>query len=371
VNTIYRTSLLACAIALGLAGTAQAQVDISGFGQIVAGNDLDDGAFPTLGYDEDSSIDPESLFAVQIRGTLNEQWSATAQVVARGAEEWDPKFAWAYVSYQDGGLSVRLGKQRLPLYRYSDFLEVGYAYQWMRPPQSVYNIGFSEFSGINVGYSWFTGDWTHRAQAVFGRADDDNLEIRSQVGVTFDSTYNDWLSLRASYFQSDVTVQSDGLLPLLGGLNAAGLGDVASLIAVDGDKGSFFGLGVEMDRNNLLLGAEYVEVEIENSLLSKRSEYYVYTGYRFGTVTPTLTYGRRNNDAQLDALEALPAGNPLAPTIAGILIGDSADDTYTSIGVRWDFARNVAFKADYTDFKSDLAFREDAALLSAGIVFTF
>lgn len=377
-----RTNRLAAVVAaLLLAGpmAVSAQVSLSGFGQIVVGNDFDDGAYPALGYDDDLGFDRESLFAVQVSGNLNDQWSATAQVVARGSDDWDPEFSWAYVAYNSGGLSLKLGKQRTPLYRYSDFLEVGYAYQWLRPPQSVYNLPFNEYNGANLGYSWYVGDWSHRVQGIVGRLEEDFLlqgsetegEIASLYGFTVESSYNDWLSLRASYFTGDSTFDSPALNPLLRALTAAGLGAAADAIAVDDDKGTFFGIGFEIDRNNMLFGGEYVEAETRDSLISERSEYYLFTGYRFGTVTPTLTYGRRDNDPSLDALALIPAQAPVFATVAGLLRSDASDDTYTSVGVRWDFARNLAFKADYTDFSSDLAFREDAALLSAGVVFTF
>jgi hypothetical protein len=45
------------------------------------------------------------------------------------------------------------------------------------------------------------------------------------------------------------------------------------------------------------------------------------------------------------------------------------------LGLRWDFASNIAFKADYTRFSSDtdvrFTSRDGAGLISAGLVFTF
>ena len=52
---------------------------------------------------------------------------------------------WAYVSYElTPKLLVQAGHKRLPIYYYSDFMYVGYAYPWVRPPQDLY--GWRVFS---------------------------------------------------------------------------------------------------------------------------------------------------------------------------------------------------------------------------------
>lgn len=379
-------SILTLGILAALATTSAAaeNVQISGFGQVVAGTVVDGDHFPATGYDGDLSFREESLFAVQVRGDLNDQWSATAQIVARGAQDFDPEFAWAYLGWNGGnGWSAKLGRQRIPFYRYSDFLEVGFAFPWLRVPNAVYNLDFANYDGASLGYAFATGEWFTNIQTVAGSLNDDVVfgsgvtaatELENILGVAADTTYADWLTLRASYFRGEATLDIPALNPLFTGLRANGFGNVASRLDFDGDKASFWGLGAEVNHGNLVLIGEVIGVEAEDTFLSDRNEYYVTGGYRFGNVLPTLTYGRRDNDAKRDIIALLPNVAPLAPLRAGVtqtVLSEAIDDEYLSFGLRWDFRANMALKADYTRFTTNTPASADADSLAVGVVFTF
>jgi hypothetical protein len=369
------------ALGLGAVPAAHADVNISGFGQVVAGTTLDDGS-SLFGYDDEVDFRPESLFAVQVRADLNEQFSATAQIVARGNEDFDPEFAWAYIGWRpNDAISVKLGRQRTPFYRYSDYLEVGYAYPWLRPPEAVYNLGgFANYEGINAAWNVSAGSWESTAQFVYGSLDTETTISGATadagydqfIGATFETVHDGWLTLRVGYFTADVLLAPEALAPLFAGLRASGLGAVADKLEVNGDKGSFLGVGFEVDRSNVVVIGEYVRVEVEDSFIAERKEWYLTAGYRFGTVLPTYTYGERNNDSDTSVLALVPPQAPIFATVAGVALLDQLDATYNSIGVRWDFAKNVAFKADYTRYESSApAGDSEADVLAAGLVFTF
>lgn len=388
-------ALLALSIAAALAATtAQAQnnVQISGFGQIVAGTVIDGGrnpatgivSFPGAAYDDGIDFQPESLFAVQARGAINEQWSATAQIVARGNDDFSPEFAWAFVGWEGGnGWSAKFGRQRLPLYRYSDFLEVGFAFPWLRVPTAVYNLDFSNYDGVSVGFSTAHGDWFTSLQGIGGRLRDDvefgtgvtaEADLDSLFGFAAETTYADWLTLRASYFSAEATLDIPALNPLFGALRANGFGAVAARLDFDADTSNFWGVGVEINHGNWLLIGERIGVESADSFLSDRSEFYLTVGHRFGNLLPTVTYGRRDNEAKTDIpglLPALPALAALRGSVTQLVMSEAIDDTYWSYGLRWDFARNLAFKADYTVFTTDTPGSVDADAVAAGLVFTF
>jgi hypothetical protein len=135
---------VAVAICAALATSyANAEVRINGFASIVGGKSLEDDR-GRYGYDDDISFKNESVFALQISADLQEKLSATAQIVARGNNDFDAEFEWAYLTYEfNDELQLSAGKMRVPFYRYSDFIDVGYAYRWVRPPESVYSIPFS------------------------------------------------------------------------------------------------------------------------------------------------------------------------------------------------------------------------------------
>lgn len=57
-----------------------------------------------------------------------ENLSVTGQLVARG-DTSEVKAEWLYLSYQfNPNLRINVGRQRMPLFLYSDYMDVGYAY---------------------------------------------------------------------------------------------------------------------------------------------------------------------------------------------------------------------------------------------------
>ncbi|WP_350623919.1 porin, partial [Pseudoalteromonas sp. 24-MNA-CIBAN-0067] len=106
---------------------ASAEVRINGFASIVGGKSLEDDR-GRYGYDDDISFKNESVFALQLSTDLQEKLSATAQIVARGNNDFDAEFEWAYLTYEfNDEFQLSAGKMRVPFYRYSDFIDVGYA----------------------------------------------------------------------------------------------------------------------------------------------------------------------------------------------------------------------------------------------------
>ena len=143
-----------------------AEVHINGFASIVGGKTLDDDT-TRYGYDNDISFKNESVFALQLSADLQDKLSATAQIVARGNNSFDAEFEWAYLTYEfTDELQLSAGKMRVPFYRYSDFLDVGYAYRWVRPPQSVYSIPFSTYEGLSLLHTSQIGDWDSTLQVI-------------------------------------------------------------------------------------------------------------------------------------------------------------------------------------------------------------
>lgn len=372
---------VAAALGLALAPAARAEVTISGFGQVVAGSTLDDGE-SQFGYDDSFDLRPESLFAVQVRADLNEQFAATAQIVARGEEDFDPEFAWAYVAWMPSeGVNIKVGRQRTPFYRYSDYLEVGYAYPWVRPPEAVYNLdAYANYEGINAGFSRSFGSWDGTAQFIYGNVDTEatisgapaDAALDDMWGLTAETVYDGWLTLRAGYFEADVTLAPEALLPLFAGLRAGGLGAAADKLDANGDRGSFLGLGFEVDRDNVVVIGEWDHVEVEESFISERKEWYLTGGYRFGSVLPTFTIGKRDNETDTSVLGLVPAQAPVFGTVAGVALLDQLEADYRGIGVRWDFMKNVAFKADFTRYESEAPTGDrEVDVVAAGVVFTF
>lgn len=126
------------ALALAVSPAMATELRFDGFASFVAGQALEKdellvdpntGEAAFRGYDEKMSFQANSLFAIQVRADLQEKLSATAQIIAKGQNDYEAKFNWAYLAYQlTNEVTVKAGRFRTPLFMYSDFLDVGYAY---------------------------------------------------------------------------------------------------------------------------------------------------------------------------------------------------------------------------------------------------
>lgn len=367
----------------GWAGLVEAQVRISGFGQFVASDQGGDGAYPFLAYtDNDISYREESLFAVQVSADLNERFSATAQILARGSEDFDPKFAWAYLSWQaSDDVNIKLGRQRIPFFTFSDYLDVGYAYMWVRPPKSVYNFNFSNIDAIAFNWQGQTGNWGHQALFMTGRFDG-NLQIQGVPAPgqleklyygMWESSYDEAFTIRAAYGKADVTITAAQLTPLFNALDAARLSALRAALDIEQDPVTFTGLGLVYDRDAWLIGLEGKIVDIKQTYQGERHDKLAYVGFRWGNWMPYLSRGIRNTHAKRELLTRVPPALPAAlrDALNQLVLTDAFDDRYDSIGVRWDVMKNVCFKFEYARYRSDLSFRAESNLASAAVAFVF
>src|SRR5690554_5648858 len=121
---------IASAILLAGAQTAYANdLQINGFLNVTAGvldnKDIEDG-FTTGGYDTTLGFDQHTLAGLQISKKVNDNTSATVQLMSRGKQGYKTETAWAYVTYDlSDNTAIRFGRLRTPFFQYSDFLEVG------------------------------------------------------------------------------------------------------------------------------------------------------------------------------------------------------------------------------------------------------
>ncbi|WP_440055845.1 porin [Pseudoalteromonas sp. T1lg65] len=356
--------VLGCALCLASI-TSHAEVNISGFASINAGKVLSGTGVPQFGiteptfladypivsvYDEDVSFDPETLMGLQITAGLSDGLSVTGQIVARGAKDFDAEFEWAYVSYElNENWTVQAGKKRLPLFYYSDFYDVGYAYVWMRAPADNYTWQIFNYNGINLLYSGSVGDWALSGNIYTGKEEDEENKLLSDFffqeptkeiwedifgGVIQAS--NDWLEIRLTHMQytnrrfrsGEVVVWDD----------ATG--------STERD-GKFYGLAVNADWGNVFILSELNRLDLGGDLDTKM----ITLGYRFDNVTPYVSYAEFESEAD-----------------------DGEEHNTTSIGVRWDFHSSAAFKVQFDKVK-DKSFGEavagDSESITIGIDMVF
>ena len=370
------------AVSLGLlmSATANAEIRFNGFASIFGGFTTGSGE-QFLGYDDSFSADPDTLVGLQAVADLDDGLSATVQLTARGAEDYEVDLEWGYLTYQvNDQVRINAGRIRAPFFNRSDFLDVGYAYYWVRPPNSVYNVSFSNITGASVQYDTSVGSWDLTTQILGGRnsdavipvaGQDSDFEASNFFGGSFEFN-RDWFTGRVGYFRANVSLDSALVNGGTGNIRNAGFGALADNLLIDNDTGTFLHFGVGVDKDNFLFNAEWRVINVDESILQERTAWYASVAYRFGAWTPNITFETLETDLPTEISSLLVGAPP--PILAGanaLLGGLSADESAVSIGVRYDFHPSAAFKIDYTTFTDDLNEEFDADLLTVGVDLVF
>jgi hypothetical protein len=361
-------------IAVAVLATFQAQADIriNGFANLTGGiTSSEDSLYD---YDDNIGFASQSLFAIQVSGDINDKMTATGQLVARGSNDYSADFEWAYITYQTSdNTSVSAGRLRMPLFKYSASLDVGYSYHWVVAPQSVYGVPFNNIDGVRFDYSGYTGDLEYSFQFTTGNIDSEftlagasaALVIDNVVAITGDFAYKNW-KFRGVYATGKVNFDIPDLEPAFTQLSqlSASLSD--KLQSSD-DSGIFYGGSIEYDVFDWFVAAEYTGVEISDSFYPDEVNYYVTAGIRTGKWTPFITYEKsdlNNGPKFLSEISGFPAA--FQPGVTQLVVAIQqpavAEDNTISVGVRYDLDTNVALKADIVKRTNDINDKEDSLL---------
>ncbi|MFN4292365.1 MAG: hypothetical protein ACK4E7_16030 [Permianibacter sp.] len=385
-------SVIAAAVLAVLAGASHAgDVTVSGFLTAGAGVADDDESENYAGYvEEDFTFDNDTVFGLQVSSAVNDKLTVTGQLIARGINDYEVDAEWAYLSYAvTDTFTWRMGRFRTPLYLYSDYVDVGYAFSWIRAPREVYYLPFNNVQGIDFIKQYSLGSWDGSIQGYFGALTDsffnENLqaelstELRNQMGLSF-TIGNDWFTMRAAYHQAELaltgyegnTIVPGAFCPSLQGvfgptactvsgftdvvLPALGFNSNIDRLKTD-DDGHFLALGFTIDTGTFVASGETIEFEIEDAPFSIDKRSYLMLGVRFGDFLLHAT-GARARDEAADLSSGITITNATDALIVGVLDGlaeATVEDSDTvSVGLRWDFTSSAAFKLQVDDYTNDV-----------------
>lgn len=361
-----KSPLLAAVMLASSQMTFANDLNINGFMSVGAGV-LSNSDVSQAGYDDDVAFDQDTLIALQVSKQINESTSATTQFVARGNEDYDTENTWAYITYSiNENTDIRLGRLRSPFFYYSDFLEVGYAYNWVRPPEEVYARldPFSSVNGFDLTHNFSVGSTDGSIQFYYGRSSETitpavksfDVDLKDFTGVVLNLNNGNW-GTRLSYHQTDATIDdinaitesSDAELNailtsadsspaelLVAQATQNGLGDEFKL---DDATGKFIEAAVTYDNGDYFMIAEWTALDYESELFVDDSAYLVSAAKRFNDTVVHLTYTAREDEK----------GSGVVGNIQNNFLRDKEDSII--LGARFDYDAGTAFKveAQYID----------------------
>lgn len=332
------------------------------------------------GFKDTPDFESDSVLGLQMSFNLTDNAHVVTQIVANGWDDWDPNVEWAYLAYDfTEDYTVRAGRMRLPLYLYSESLDVGYTYPWVRPPLAMYTPEISNYDGFDATYRFGLGEANHRLSAFFGSYDfnvnefDQDVRVsgESVYGINWETYWKNW-TFRLAYthlknvanFQRQTGIVLDkafvepGVIPPEAEPFAVG----AEFIIDDDitEAINFYTYAFAYDDGTWLMILEASMTESEDEILLGDERQGVLTlGYQFSDLMPYTGFGVEYYDNALDD------DNPFARTL-------DKDYKMFFLGLRYDIVPGVAAKLEWNhfyDFKGTAGPFEDADAASDGGTF--
>lgn len=315
-------------------------------------------------YTNEVSIKPDTMVAIQTSSRVNDRLSATAQLVGfAGAKQFvktdigdievdrgfDVNFEWAYVNYElTNNLDIKFGRIRMPVFFYSSSLDLGYSYNWVRPPVEVYNVFLTSLEGVSADYNFTLGNWYGKLTGYYGETEGTDPETQSIV--TFDSILggvvlmeNGFLSLRGSYsIDDDVSIERTYYVPV----NTTSVAPKTESFPL---PITFASGSAIYDDGTYMLGGEYTSTKFTNNLNNDEIAWYTTAGIRLGAFTPHVTYSnfKQKQTASDDSLVVVPNKENTAYGVYSVNENPQSVAALT-FGLRWDFDIATAMKFEYT-----------------------
>lgn len=371
-----KISLATLGILLSLAAmTAQAQADpgfkFSGFGSLSAVHSSESNADFTTnvihpkgpGFTRGTDFGLDSRVGFQVDYRLDERFSAAVQGISERHydDSFGPYLSMAHLKFQAmPGLSFRAGRLPLAAYLISEYLKVGYATPWVRPPEDLYHFNpFTYMDGVDLRWQASAGEAAFSGQ-VYGGSTAAKVPSSTQAatevkgrsigGFSLSLVYGP-TTIRTSYTHMKISLDNaaldgpSGPYALLRTLPAAfgGSPALADQFQVKNHPISYLSVGINYDPGDWFLMAEGARKNGDEDQLLNNTGGYLTAGIRFGAWTPYLTLARKTMDS--------PASHP-NPIVNAIISGSDESQSSLSGGLRWDAHKNLAVKAQLDQIKN-------------------
>ena len=382
-------------LAIAIASPAMADdLRINGFLSVGASM-MDSDKAHIAGADNQGGFKQDTIIGLQVSKQVNDSTSVTGQLVSRGSDDYSTEAAWAFVTYAaNDDLDLRMGRLRLPAFYYSDFLEVGYTYNPIRPAEEVYRLPFSSMDGVDLTQRFSSGNIDGAVQVYYGRYQGDfensgstyKADFRNLTGISVTSSIGNFGG-RLSYNQAELNLQ-DGTLDgtaleqgiLLAGVLAntpsgssittpegtyTGVGDASAAkdFNIKGHTSQFIAAALTYDNGDYSALAEWTAFNHETNLLMDDEAWLVSVAKRMGEFTPHLTYSATKNFYESGNEGKIQKQLPLA-----------TEEESITLGLRYDYDSSTAlkFEIQHNDEKTfDGADGDSAMLYSVAVDLVF
>ncbi|NOX77247.1 MAG: hypothetical protein GXP17_11690 [Gammaproteobacteria bacterium] len=242
----------------------------------------------------DAGSGNDTRMGLNVSTQVDESLSFAAQIKAKGTNDFNLEVDWAFASYDvSENIILRFGKIKYPVGIYNGYVDVGYTYPWIRPPEVFYNqdrLGPNlirvAYQGFGAEYKTFVGN-TELGFHLFGGAVDVLVgRVNKLTGTKFSVNMEDEIRFEISAITGEMEI--DGQLKNAG---------VKAL--VDGKRHTTYTAGLIVDLSHFVLSSEYASATVGSGSVKQldMTSQYVMMGYRFGTYMPHITWEKWDVDS--------------------------------------------------------------------------
>jgi len=269
--------------------------------------------------------DQLSKFGAQLSYGITDTLGVTVQGTAKAQQdEWKANLEWAYLSLQaNDQLMLRAGRLRSPVYMYSESLDVGYSYPWLRLPDEVYSqVQVTNYEGIDAVYTVPLSYGSVTFQIAGGQAknrdyyaydEQFDIDYGKLFGASVSLATNDFGTLRIGYVEADIKTDITGTVDATDiGL---GVNQPLSLLNLNKEKGKFTSIGYQYDNGTWISSNEWTSRLIENDGMEAIDSFYLMGGRRFGDFLPHVTYAQLDDNGGRQSSWTLGLNYQATPTV--------------------------------------------------------
>lgn len=340
-------------------------LEFSGFARVVAGyTNANDNTYN--GYDDNVRFNSESLLGLRFDYKVNDKINLVTQGVAYANNMRDSRIQWLYANYRpSNNLTFKIGRQRAPIFELSEIVDVGFAYPWISLPESVYfPFLFNEFDGVLATYEFSLEGAISSIDLYSGGLDNTISPFGDVIRINVDNFKGiiarfaiDEFSFRASIHKAHANVIADQIIPFRTALLQLGFEDSANALIIN-DTTRYKQFSVLWENLDYFARFEYTAFDSNSFQAPDNKGFYLTLGYNFYPFTTHITYAKSSVD-QPSPPNEIPTGiNPELDVLAfqyQLATGttDRQEINNVSVGIRYDYSINLAFKTALTFLKSD------------------
>lgn len=300
-------TLAACLASTSAFALDQGEYRFNGFGTAGIthlGGEDDGRSYGVNGQTNDSwRGDQLSKLGGQFQYGLTDTVGVTVQATLKPEQDnWKANLEWAYLSWQaTDGLMLRAGRLRSPVYMYSETLDVGFTYPWLRLPDEVYSqVQVSNYEGADAVYTLPLSFGSVSFQVAGGQAVNRNIfaaddlydiDYKKIFATNVSLATNDFGTVRIGYTEADIDADITGLVTTPFGTRIT-----IPLNQLDKQKGKFTSVGYQYDDGTWITANEWTSRIIEADDSGSTDAFYLMGGRRFGDFLAHVTYAQLDED---------------------------------------------------------------------------